>query len=144
MFWFTYKYRLTDKKLNHCNYNSLSQFILDLYDLEQEISHDLINSKKTLAFGNQNASQNWQLLTITFHQVTVMMQCQHQRYQLQSSHCGSVVTNPATIYEDVGSIPVLTQWVKDLVLLWAVVQVAGGSNPKLLWLWHRPAAAAPM
>ena len=33
----------------------------------------------------------------------------------------SVVTNPIIIHEDMGSIPSLTQWVKDLVLPWAVV-----------------------
>ena len=34
-----------------------------------------------------------------------------------SSHCGSVVTNSTTLREDVGSIPGLAQWVKDLALL---------------------------
>ena len=31
----------------------------------------------------------------------------------RSSHCGSVVTNPTSIHEDLDSIPGLVQWVKD-------------------------------
>ena len=34
----------------------------------------------------------------------------------KSSHCGSAVTNPTSIHEDGGLIPVLAQAVKDLVL----------------------------
>ena len=37
------------------------------------------------------------------------------------------IKNVTSIHEDSGSIPGLTQWVKDLVLP---------------WMWHRPAAAA--
>ena len=33
-----------------------------------------------------------------------------------SSHCGSVVMNPTSIHEDIGSIPGPVQWVKDSAL----------------------------
>ena len=39
----------------------------------------------------------------------------------RSSHRGAAETNPTRNHEVVGSIPGLTQWVKDLSLPWAVV-----------------------
>ena len=53
--------------------------------------------------------------------------------------------NPTRNYEVSGSIPCLTQWVKDLVV--AVSCGVGrrcGSDPGLLWLCHRVAATAPI
>ena len=50
---------------------------------------------------------------------------------LGSSYCESAVMNPTRIHEDSGSIPGLTQWVNDPVLLQTVVQVAD-----LAWTWH--------
>ena len=53
------------------------------------------------------------------------------------------LTNPTSNHEVTGSIPGLAQWVKELALLRAVVQVAdGGLDPALLLLWCRLEAEA--
>ena len=52
-------------------------------------------------------------------------------------------TNPARTHEGTGSLPGLTQWVKDLAFLMSCgVDHRCGSDPTLLQLWYRPAAVA--
>ena len=52
-----------------------------------------------------------------------------------SSPCGSVVTNPTSIHENAGSIPDLTQWVKESGIDLSCVGCRHGSDLALLWLW---------
>ena len=53
------------------------------------------------------------------------------------------LTNPIRNHEVTGSIPGLAQWVKESgVAMSCAVGHRHNSDPKLLWLWCRPAATA--
>ena len=53
--------------------------------------------------------------------------------------------NPTGNHEVVGSIPGLSQWVKDLAVVVSYgVGCRRGSDLAWLWLWHRLAVAAPI
>ena len=60
-----------------------------------------------------------------------------------SSHRGAVVMNPTSIHEDMSSILGLAQWVNSVAVSCGV-GCRCGSDPVLLWLWCRLAAAAPI
>ena len=53
------------------------------------------------------------------------------------------VMNPTSVHENVDTIPGLARWVKNSALpVCCGVGCRIGSDPE--WLWHRPAAVAPI
>ena len=55
------------------------------------------------------------------------------------------VKNPTNSHEDVGLIPGLSQWVKGSSIATSYgVDRRRSLDLALIWLWHSPAAAAPV
>ena len=73
---------------------------------------------------------------VTLHLITL------SKKSTGSSRHGAAETKPTRILENVGSIPGLPQWVKDLALLWRWCSLQTWFRSPLLGLWCRPAAAA--
>ena len=58
------------------------------------------------------------LLNTSYLSYSKMLQCsKKKKSQFRSSHCGTAEMNPTSIHEGAGSIPGLTQWVRDPALL---------------------------
>ena len=59
--------------------------------------------------------------------------------------CLSRLRTQRSVHEDVGSIPGLTQWIKNLAFATSCgISHRCGLDPVLLWLWCRLAATAPI
>jgi len=81
-------------------------------------SHAALTGMSLISFALLFLVTNIYLVTIVltlFEQW--LIKSEHAEVDGRSSHCGSAETNLTSIHEDTGSIPGLTQWVKDLVLL---------------------------
>jgi len=50
--------------------------------------------------------------------------------------------NPTAVHEDTGSVPDLAQWTKELGIAMSCGVGRHSADPKLLWLWRWPVAAA--
>ena len=67
------------------------------------------------------------------------------KYKMRSSRRGTAKTNLMRNQEVAGSIPGLAQWVKGSGdAMSCGVGHRHSSNLALLWLWHKPAATAPI
>ena len=81
----------------------------------------------------------------TWMDLNITILSEIRKRKIRSSHRCSALMNPTSIYEDAGLIPALAQWIKDPMLLWAVVQVVDAARIwALLWLWCRLTAIGPI
>ena len=69
----------------------------------------------------------------------------HIKYiEYWSYHCGLAETNPTSIHKDTGLILGPAQRIKGSSIAVGSGVSRNGSDPEFLWVWHRPAAAAPI
>ena len=81
----------------------------------------------------------------TWMDLNITILSEIRKRKIRSSHRCSALMNPTSIYEDAGLIPGLAQWIKDPMLLGAVVQVVDAARIwALLWLWCRLIAIGPI
>ena len=79
-----------------------------------------VHTQESLLWSRQfmikEVRREWRQLERSGDAMKAIKEAQHR-----SSHGGLAIKNLASIHEDVGSIPGLTQWIKDLALPGAMV-----------------------
>ena len=94
-----------------------------LYDLKFLFWCSLIFSLKFVLFNITYSYPSLPVVAITWYIYfpILLLLLSFLKKFIGSSPCGSAVMSTTSIHEDAGLIPDVSQWVKDLAFLWAVV-----------------------